>query len=63
MKKQNLYVRIVVNCAVGFLVGYLIGVIILDYQSRINYINHYTCATWGYLDDCKTPLPIEKHLK
>lgn len=47
------------------IIGFLsLGVYIFKgYQERQAYINKYTCASWGYMEDCKTHLPQENRLK
>lgn len=55
--------KIILKCLLAIIFGYLIGIILKDASERERYINHYTCATYGKADDCKTPLSIEKRLK
>jgi len=34
-----------------------------NYEERMDRINKYNCAIYGYQEDCKTPLPEEDRLK
>lgn len=45
------------------LIAFMVLSKLTGYEERMDRINKYNCAIYGYQEDCKTPLPEEDRLK
>ena len=54
--KSIIYIALII-------LAFLAVIKLSNYQGRMDEYNRHVCAVWGYLEDCKTPLPSELRLK